>query len=380
MFKNPVITKEAQVLLKLLRLALGTEPRMYFGEPVEPFPESIDWKEVIRLSYNHKVSALAVDGLKSVNYYLYKKLDDNKKEELKAIFTPWIQDVQNLEKEYNYYLEVIKLLGQLFASHGLKMVLLKGAGLALNYPNPYHRGAGDIDFYLLDENDKPAAKRGDELMQRTYSEMFHLMEHQNTYHTQYFFKGIIIENHFDIIGEFYNHEKESQLKTELDRLITQDLQQHKDIECTYIPSANFTVLFLVHHMFSHCYFGGINLRQLTDYFTFVHQNYNKVDWPLVKEIEQAAGLCDFFDHIEQINDEILSHKNPSLNTLHRKGYTPSDIVADMFSVKNNSGGISNFWHWFRDRKKIKFLTGESWLVLTLRSSIEHTIALVKKIF
>ena len=90
--KKYEISTEAQVLLKLLRIALGTEPIGADGRQqaddtpmaadgkataeeaapaqkgstqVEPFPSDINWREVIRLSYEQKVSSLAVDGLKA---------------------------------------------------------------------------------------------------------------------------------------------------------------------------------------------------------------------------------------------------------------------------------------------------------------------------
>lgn len=39
--KKYEISKEAQVLLRLLRIALGTEPMAAEGMPVKPFPQEI---------------------------------------------------------------------------------------------------------------------------------------------------------------------------------------------------------------------------------------------------------------------------------------------------------------------------------------------------
>lgn len=132
------------MLLRLLRIALGTERVAADGRPVEPFPQDINWREVIRLSYEQKVSALAADGLKVSGYDLYEGLNDKQTEELRQIVTSWVNDIANIEQSYDYYVSVLTALCQIFSVNGLKTVILKGYGLSLNYPIPSHRGAGGI--------------------------------------------------------------------------------------------------------------------------------------------------------------------------------------------------------------------------------------------
>ena len=140
MSKEYEISTEAQVLLKLLRIALSTEPTAEDGKRSELFPENIDWREVIRLSYEQKVSALAVDGLKASGYDPREGKSGLQLEELNAVLTPWFDDVKNTEESYAYYFTVLSTLCQIFSANGLKPVILKGYGLSQNYPIPSHRG------------------------------------------------------------------------------------------------------------------------------------------------------------------------------------------------------------------------------------------------
>lgn len=352
------------MLLKLLRIALGTEPMASNGKPVEPFPQAIDWREVIRLSYEQKVSALAVDGLKASGYDPREGKNEWQLEELNAVLTPWFEDVKNSEESYAYYLTVLSTLCQIFSTNGLKPVILKGYGLSRNYPIPSHRGAGDIDIYLLGENDKPAGKRGDELLQGQYAALFHKMEHQNSYHTQYTFKDIILENHYSIIGEFHDKGKEQLLENHLETLIAEGYTPASEVEGAYLPSADFTTLHLLRHSFAHCYFGGLNLRQLVDLYTFMR----KVEGQeiLNRDILDRAGLATFADCINDVMRVVFEGKaaeNPASEM----------IIGDMFIQRQGKGGVRNFFHWYRDRRKIRFLTGESWVKLTARSVVGHVL-------
>lgn len=50
------MNKSANILFRLLRAALGDETEV-------SMPDDVDWNEVIDLSFNQGVAAIAVDGL-----------------------------------------------------------------------------------------------------------------------------------------------------------------------------------------------------------------------------------------------------------------------------------------------------------------------------
>ena len=210
------ISIEAQILMKLLRIALGTEPMAADGRPMEPFPSDINWREVIRLSYEQKVSALAVDGLKASGY-----------DPREPLFKPWFDDVKNNEESYAYYLTVLSTLCQIFSANGLKPVILKGYGLSKNYPVPSHRGAGDIDIYLLDEDGKPAAERGDEILEKQLGLRQLHPEKSDEHHSVFVFKGINIENHHELVSTYFDKASDDTLRQSLFAILKPE-REHKD--------------------------------------------------------------------------------------------------------------------------------------------------------
>ena len=83
--------------------------------------------------------------------------------ELEDLKYDWFGEVFAREEDYHKYVEDICSLAKTYAEAGIEMMILKGYGLSLNYPEPSHRPTGDIDVYLFGkwrETDKLMADRG----------------------------------------------------------------------------------------------------------------------------------------------------------------------------------------------------------------------------
>jgi len=364
--KKPNISKEAQVLLKLLRIALGTEPRKYFGEVVEPFPEGIDWKEVVRLSYEHKVSALAVDGLEASKYDPYKglcfdglsNLNEKQTEELKAVLVPWIKDVENTEWSYCYYVEVLKTLCQIFMDNGLTPIILKGYGLSLNYPRPSHRGAGDIDIFLIDKDGKPAAEEGDRIAREVLG--VEVIKKKGVHHSQFSFKGITVENHYEIVGANCGRKREFEFKKYIKEEIIKRTQYVEGIRTT---TPIFDAIFLVQHKFSHSFCGMLKLRQFFDLAAMVCKHNSEIDWKYVVSILQRFGLFEYAQGVYGILRLYFGvPNNIFLEQLVNNDDMTYCVMNDMMIYgKSKYRGVRNFSYHFRNRWHHYFFNRRHWL-------------------
>jgi len=371
MSKQPTISKEAQVLLKLLRLSLGTEPMKYFGEPIKAFPEEIDWKEVIRLSYEHKVSALAVDGLKASNYNPYKGLDEMQSHSLKVQLVPWIDDVINTENSYIYYVNVLTTLCQIYADNGLKTIILKGYGLSLNYAIPSHRGVGDIDIFIIDEEGKQAARRGDRIMEEMMGLEVIKLNHEH--HSHFVFKGIDIENHYELRSPFRNNIN--------DMLFVDELRKQLEVKSEYemynndilLPTPTFNALLLIRHMFGDLRRGALIIRELCDWVTFKSNHYNDVDWNYVQSQVSKAGLLPFYHLLDEICYEYLGQ----VNCFQERKYRHSDINGFIKCVispcKMGQSYFSKIQYYYKNRWNIKFTTGNNWLACLIRNAFTNCV-------
>ena len=96
------------------------------------------------LSEKQGLSAVVLDGLDKCHIETTDTLPQ-------AMRLEWIGEVlQNYEQRYAAYNKAIGKLSGWYNQHGFKMMLLKGYGLSLNWPNPKHRPCGAIDIWLFD--------------------------------------------------------------------------------------------------------------------------------------------------------------------------------------------------------------------------------------
>ncbi len=391
MSKKYEISTEAQVLLKLLRIALGTEPMAADGRamgadgkraavegatvsegstPVEPFPSDIDWREVIRLSYEQKVSSLAVDGLKASGYDPREGKSGQQLEELNAVLAHWFDDVKNNEESYAYYLTVLSTLCQIFSANGLKPVILKGYGLSRDYPIPSHRGAGDIDIYLLDENGNPAAAKGDDILENQLGLTLLYPEEKDQHHSQFDFKGIHIENHHELVSTYFEKTSDDTLRQSLFEILKPEREREESQ--IFFPSATFNAVYLLQHLYAHFYFGMMNLRQFTDLASFLNRHHSEINWQEFSSIIEAGGLMHFSKGINGILKNYFS--KDTLLQIEIDETLANRLVHDIFNFgTKGKRGIRNLNLYFKDRWHYKYFGNKNWFSLTTKH-------ILKKIF
>ncbi len=164
---------------------------------------------------------------------------------------------------YIRYTSEEKELIRLLESHGIPLVILKGAAAAVYYPVPSRRSFGDIDFLVSPER----FARATELLEANG----YTRGEDNKRHIAYSKGGISFELH-----RRYSHEDVDMERYVLDGLehrVTGRIDQH---EFPMLPPlANGLVL--LDHMRSHLK-GGLGLRQMIDWMMYCHRELNDGFW------------------------------------------------------------------------------------------------------
>lgn len=107
------------------------------------------------------------------------------------VFRVW-RDHMNRIEEYNRKTEsVAAIQEQGWKRHGICYAMLKGSTVADLYPNPLHRGCGDIDWYFPDRQDWDTAM---EMAKRNAQSEIYFDSDGDI---SYIFNGISIEHHRD---------------------------------------------------------------------------------------------------------------------------------------------------------------------------------------
>lgn len=258
--------------------------RLGIGKPVNSLPHLFDWSSIYALAAEQGLSAIVMDGI--------ELLPDSLRPP-KELMLQWIGEVlQSYEHRYVDYEKAIGELAAFYNQHGIKMMLLKGYGLSLNYPNPKHRPCGDIDTWNFGKQEE-----ADAILQKELGIPVDNSEH---HHTVFYWKKYMVENHYDMLITSAT-KANTQLEPILKELAMDDSHSIviKD-EKVFIPSPSFNALFLLRHMLMHFVACGINVRNILDWGFFWEKEGKDVDKEWIKEMADRYHMSSFLNIINAI--------------------------------------------------------------------------------
>lgn len=233
-----------------------------------PFAGGTDWEALHDLAYRQTVAPLVTDGINR----LPKELLPAEPERL----DPFLRDLMATANR-NRVLDAF--VPKLFdALAGIPVVLVKGQALAQDYPDPERRQPGDIDLLLLPSSYE-AAK--DILLPKATTV---LDEEKEIWHQGMRFRSVEVEIHGSI---------STLMSKKLDRKLAALLEEQFDgrpfpavsiggAEIP-VPDADFNAVYIFVHFLQHYWSGGVGLRQLVDWMTFVSVHKRDIH-PVVLEV------------------------------------------------------------------------------------------------
>lgn len=320
--KMGIIKNSEKMLLQLLKMSLiGHVQDLACFQRVS----SDDWKECAQLARRQGVLALAWEGVQRLPQELqpYRNLKIS-----------WALAVEKYEAEYERYCDTVHELSVLFASHGIRMVQLKGVGLSTYYPVPQHREGGDIDIYTFSADpsvmtDKEANDLADALME----ERGIAVDRSHPKHSHFAFNDIEIENHktfLDIERCALSSEVEEALKNSLNPMRVTIGNGHEVL----IPSHEFNSLFVAFHALQH-YGCGLTLHHIYDWACIIRRN----GLSLFDIVQTDKHFCKGVNAMTWICNEFLGTSVPV--TAERK--LVDEMLYEIFYPFDYAKPVSGFW-------------------------------------
>ena len=173
-----------------------------------------------------------------------------------------------------------------FRAHGIEPVLLKGNGLAQNYPFPEFRQCGDIDIYVGPENYHEGCAAMREMTD------FHNwgIENERDMHYNIDKGDIIIETH-RVTAILHDADADAfYQKISLDGL-SKDLHRVEfDGFSLNLPSDTYNAFYVFHHAWHHFLDTGVGFRQFCDWTLLLHALNGKIDLLKLKSYIDGLGL------------------------------------------------------------------------------------------
>lgn len=339
----------AEILFKLLRLALGCESEGALSD-------TVDWNGVVDLAFEQGVAALMVDGVG----LMAEGNDLLESEELEDLRYEVFGEALACEEDYQKYQQTIEKLAGLYGSEGIEMLLLKGYGLSLNYPVPSHRPMGDIDVYLFGNGGL-----GDKIVQMRCG--CDVKQNEDK-HSVFTIDGITIENH----ACFVNDTVHPSLKV-LNDFLAEEAKTGKrhtvGVSQIVIPSEMFNALFIPMHIAGHFVRGEASLRQICDWACFVQKHSSEIDWNVVEAKAKKAGFWQFFCCLNGMVQEHLGVPLALLPQWPRDRELEARVMEEILAPRKVvSSLIGKVYRFYASRWKYKMVYKDNMLIGSFRQA------------
>lgn len=241
-------------------------------------PSFNQWDKVARIAKKQSVLALVGNAMLA-----QPAISDDLSLELKTKIKSFIVSNMYMHQQLNHLLLKAKA-----ALEGKKIVpvLLKGQGVASNYPNPLLRQCGDVDFYIGEERYEDAYE--------VFKEIASKIDDKSDIYKGKHFHAFIGKIEFDVhrfCGKYSLKSYDRRFQEESLKGLTKDFEE-LDVQnvVVYAPAREYNAYYIFNHILNHFQVSGIGLRHLCDLMMFLHANYGKLDLNELKRILDRMGV------------------------------------------------------------------------------------------
>ena len=352
------MTQTDNTLLSLVRCAV----RGHCDDTL--FENNTDWNSVQALANQQAIPVLVADGLQVyLSAHPEAKPFANESVADKQKRVQWLAQIMAHEYLYAKHEKTMSDLARLYANNEIRMLVLKGYGLSLDWPVPNHRPVGDLDIYNFGK-----WREADALVEGRCGIK---VDDGHEHHTVFNFNGVAVENHYDFINTKAHRDApkiEAILKVLAEKGCMETEPQGAKI---YLPSANFNAIFLMRHMGQHFAGEHLNLRQVLDWGFFVRAHHKEVNWNKAIAVLKEIGLYTFFNQVNAICIDYLGFDEVVFPSVERKEELVERILSDIlhpeFAEEKPSSGLLpiltfKFRRWWHNRWKHPLVYKE-WLLL-----------------
>lgn len=256
----------------------------------------------------------------------------------------WATQALHVQELNRKHILVLERLKDALAVYGIRIMVLKGIGLASLYPDPLLRECGDIDIWCFGEYE-----RANDIIDGLGASG----RHADTKHCSFRLEGINIENHRRFNRDF--NKANIVVGTDLDTLIEVAPVPLPTTEGVVMPNPTANAIFLMIHMLNHLAWSGIKVRHLVDWTVFVNSYFDQVDWEHVIRLWRDAGLTRSVSLVYSICVDMLGcRKNEGIPYVFEDDkdywYILNDILHPVPSPSSTKSRIRNFYLRYRRHK------------------------------
>ena len=281
---------------ELIQIALGS--KQSYSDP----PSADEWQEIFSESQRQALCGVAFCGI--------ERLPECQRPP-KSLMLKWYMIVAKLE-EKNRHMNVRSVqVCNRFRQDGFLGCILKGQGNSVLYPSPLRRQCGDIDIWLLPEEESGNPNTN---WNKSRDKILHYVlklfpnESVRFHHVEFpALKDAAIEVHYIPMymqNPFGHRNLLKFFRENKDEEFSNIVEMPENAGRLCIPTARFNAVYQLTHIFIHFIIEGIGLRHFVDYF-YVMKNLKQEDHAYVVKELRRINLYGFSKSVMYVLKEVL---------------------------------------------------------------------------
>ncbi|MDY5673841.1 MAG: nucleotidyltransferase family protein, partial [Bacteroidaceae bacterium] len=244
-------------LFRFLRFSLGLE-----GEVkglLDGRKGTFDWDACYQFAKRQTLVGVLFDGIQR----LPKELAP-----ARPLLLRWLSDSESIRRRNMRIDRASAYIYNKVCAAGFRCCILKGQGNALLYPHPSSRTPGDVDVWVMANREELRHIA----LSLTEGDGSSLQESLN--HIGLTVHGVSMELHSTpalLNSPLHNSRLQKWLKRNADLQCSNRIALPNNAGEVAVPTLSFNIIYQLCHLFHHCFYEGVGLRQIVDYY-FVLMN------------------------------------------------------------------------------------------------------------
>lgn len=244
-------------LFRFLRFSLGLE-----GEVkglLDGRKGCFDWDACYQFAKRQTLVGVLFDGIQR----LPKELAP-----ARPLLLRWLSDSESIRRRNMRMDRASAYIYNKVCAAGFRCCILKGQGNALLYPHPSSRIPGDVDVWVMANREELRHIA----LSLTEGDGSSLQESLN--HIGLTVHGVSVELHSTpalLNSPLHNSRLQRWLKRNADLQCSNRIALPNNAGEVAVPTVSFNIIYQLCHLFHHCFYEGVGLRQIVDYY-FVLKN------------------------------------------------------------------------------------------------------------
>ena len=335
-------------LFRFLRFSLGLE-----GEVkglLDGRKGSFDWDACYQFAKRQTLVGVLFDGIQR----LPKELAP-----ARPLLLRWLSDSESIRRRNMRMDRASVYIYNKVCAAGFRCCILKGQGNALLYPHPSSRTPGDVDVWVMANREELRHIA----LSLTEGDGSSLQESLN--HIGLTVHGVSVELHSTpalLNSPLHNSRLQKWLKRNADLQCSNRIALPNNAGEVAVPTLSFNIIYQLCHLFHHCFYEGVGLRQIVDYYfvlknTDFSGNTNGIsgntdcdgvlsNTDFTDFTDKVSGNTDFTDFTDKVSgntdeDGVLSNTDFTDNTDRIGGNAESDgslMNTDCTDFTDSSSG------------------------------------------